>query len=165
MSGYYIFKPSAYAQSQVRQKPQRQPAAIQPADGFAQQAQKTSTQLDDQIASFFSFNQEKKSVPFETSLKMYCDVFFADQLSVPSKVQSGHVILKLSQCKDFVGPVKSISLVNQTNGYNAQLFKVGKSELNSDFIQLDPGDNELKFEFSLNDGQKKSHVVKILRLQ
>lgn len=151
VSGYYIFKPSSLKAPQFGQ---RAPASIRANDIVADEA------------AFFSLDEIKKPVPFETTLKLDCQELFVENSKYSSaSVSSDHVILKLSQCGEAIGQIKKIELMNKTNGYNAQLFKLNKAEFNSDFIQLDEGDNQLEFEISLNDGQKKSQIFKIKRIR
>lgn len=149
VSGYYLFKPSPVSLSQ------RAPASIKPAEI-----------VQDEEPRFFALEEIKKPVPFETTLKLDCHDLLVDNTKLTSaSVSSDHVILKFSQCSNALAQVKKIELVNKTNGYNAQLFKLNMAELNSDFIQLDKGLNQLEFEISLNDGQKKLQIFKIQRIQ
>ena len=116
--------------------------------------------------SFFGDEQVvKKAIPFQTSLKLNCQDVFVENKGSSASVSSDHVILKLSECAKLWNNVKNVQLINKSNGYNAQLFKLSAAELNSDFIQLDKGENQLEFEISLNDGQKRSQFFKINRIQ
>lgn len=150
VSGYYIFKPDP----RVQALSDRSPASIK-LDSFASEA-----------PVFFANEEIKKSTTFETTLALDCQELFAENSKISSaSVSSDHVILKLSRCAKQFNQVKSIELINKTNGYNAQLFKLNKTNFNSDFIQLDKGVNQLQFEISLNDGQKKLQIFKIQRVQ
>ncbi|MES2802780.1 MAG: hypothetical protein V4654_09835 [Bdellovibrionota bacterium] len=150
VSGYYIFKPDSRTPSFSG----RSPASIQPVE------------IVQDTPIFFSVDEVKKPTPFETTLALDCQELFAENSKISSaSVSSGHVILKLSHCAKQMNLVKSIELINKTNGYNAQLFKLSKTQFNSDFIQLDKGVNHLEFEISLNDGQKKLQIFKIQRIQ
>jgi hypothetical protein len=151
VSGYYLFKP----QSRVSKFNDRSPASIRPVE-----------MVKSEEPTFFTLDEIKKPTSFQTSLNFDCQEIFGDNAKpTAASVTSDHVILKLSHCAQTLGHVKKIELMNKTNGYNAQLFKLNKAEFNSDFIQLDKGVNQLEFEISLIDGQKKSQVVKIQRIQ
>ena len=149
VSSYYIFKPDLWAQKFS----DRAPASIKPADD----------KQEDSV--FFAAKEIKKSIPFETTITLDCQELFAEksQTSLAS-VSSDHVVLKLSHCTKPFNQVKNIELINKTNGYNAQIFKLNQTQFNSDFIQLDKGINQLEFEISLNDGQKKLQIFKIQRV-
>lgn len=147
VSAYYIFKPSAQMAAQSIMASGRSPASIKPVE-------------------FVNDNHKVAVKPFETTLKLDCQELFSEHaIKTSASVSSDHVILKVSNCSHALSQLKNIDLVNKTNGYNAQLFKLNKAELNSDFIQLDKGENQLQFEISLNDGQKKQQIFKIQRIQ
>lgn len=155
VSGYYIFKPSASRRA-IASLTSRAPASIAPIEPIITEPEST----------FFSLDEIKKPTPFETTLKLDCqDLFVTNSRNTSASVSSDHVILKLSRCADQFAQIKKIELINKTNGYNAQLFKLNRADFNSDFIQLDKGLNQLEFEISLNDGQKKSQILKIQRIQ
>lgn len=150
VSAYYILKPNHVAEQTTLG---RLPASIEPLKLVANEP------------TFFE-SKKKATASFETTLKLDCQDLFANNAKLTSAtVSSGHVILKFSRCNSTITEMKKIELVNKTNGYNAQLFKLNKAELNSDFIQLDEGENQLEFEISLNDGQKKLQILKIQRIQ
>lgn len=150
VSAYYLTKPTANTQYTA---PSRIPAAIAP------------PQVQESLLPSFE-TELKPPAPFETSLKLDCQDFFNENLKDTSaSVSSNHVILKLLKCGKAFGKVAKVELINKTNGYNAQLFQLNKAELNSDFIQLDRGVNQLEFQFSLIDGQKKTQTFKINRIQ
>lgn len=151
VSGYYIFKPSPFS---VQSFSGRVPASVKPLEMVKEEP------------AFFAIDEIKKTTPFETTLSLDCqDIFVGGANLTSASVSSDHVILKLSRCNSALSQVKKIELINKTNGYNAQLFKLSKAELNSDFIQLEKGLNQLEFEISLNDGQKKLQIFKIQRIQ
>lgn len=124
----------------------------------------------------------REIVQFETELRLSCKDLLKS--SFPSaSVSSNHVMLKLGKCtlrdlsqafreslktgKDrmrFYG-LKDVDLVNVTNGYKAQLFRQGDESMNTDFIQLDKGENVLEFNFRSNDGQTITQLFKINRIQ
>ncbi|AZZ35714.1 hypothetical protein CIK05_02500 [Bdellovibrio sp. qaytius] len=150
VSGYYIFKPGQRATNFS----DRAPASIKPVE------------IKVEEPAFFSIDEVKKPTPFETTISLDCQELFSENSKISSaSVSSDHVILKLSHCSKQFNQVKNIDLINKTNGYNAQLFKLSKTQFNSDFIQLDKGVNQLEFEISLNDGQKKLQIFKIQRVQ
>ena len=124
----------------------------------------------------------REVVQFETELKLNCKDLLKSNFPSAS-VSSNHVMLKLGKCtaRDlaqafreslksgqdrarFYG-LKDVDLMNVTNGYKAQLFKQGDESMNSDFIQLDKGENVLEFSIRLNDGQTRTQTFKINRIQ
>lgn len=150
VSGYYLFKPGPRAPTIS----DRSPASVRPVD------------LAVEELKFFTEDEIKKPIPFETTISLDCQELFAENAKISSaSVSSDHVILKVSRCSKQFNQVKNIELINKTNGYNAQLFRLSKTHFNSDFIQLDRGTNQLEFEISLNDGQKKLQIFKIQRIQ
>lgn len=154
VSAYYILKPSqSLAMAQTFSD--RAPASIKP------------VAMAKEEPTFFELEESKKTTAsFETTLNLDCqDILSSNAKLSSATVSSDHVLLKISRCYSTLSQVKKIDLVNKTNGYNAQLFKLNKAELNSDFIQLDKGVNQLEFEISLNDGQKKQQIFKIQRIQ
>jgi len=112
----------------------------------------------------------KQVVAFETDLKVTCFDLLSDRMKSAS-VSSNHVVFKLGKCgssdsiKNHKTSVLSIDLTNKTNGYKAHMFNLNNSDFNSDFIQLENGENLMEFNFSLNDGQKKTQIFKIDRIQ
>jgi len=124
----------------------------------------------------------REIVQFETELKLNCKDLLKTNYSSAS-VSSNHVMLKLGKCTRHdlaqafrdsiksgqdrvrVYELKDVDLMNVTNGYKAQLFKQGDESINSDFIQLDKGENVLEFNIRLNDGQTKTQIFKINRIQ
>lgn len=111
-------------------------------------------------------DEPAKKIVFETTLKMSCEEIFEDKFGLKQlNVNSNHITLKMTNCFNQSNQASHLKLLNQTNGYSAQLFKINKTDANTDFIQLENGDNILQFEISLNDGQKKMQTLKIHRLQ
>lgn len=111
-------------------------------------------------------DESAKKTAFETTLKMSCEEIFEDKFGLKQlNVNSNHITLKMINCFNQSNLASNLKLLNKTNGYSAQLFKINKTDANTDFIQLENGDNILHFEISLNDGQKKTQTLKIHRLQ
>ena len=111
-------------------------------------------------------DEPAKKIAFETTLKMSCEEIFEDKFGLKQlNVNSNHITLKMTNCFNQSNQASHLKLLNKTNGYSAQLFKINKTDANTDFIQLENGDNILHFEISLNDGQKKTQTLKIHRLQ
>ena len=111
-------------------------------------------------------DEPTKKIVFETTLKMSCEEIFEDKFGLKQlNVNSNHITLKITNCFEQAKQANHLKLLNQTNGYSAQLFKINKTDAKTDFIQLENGDNILHFEISLNDGQKKTQTLKIHRLQ
>ena len=111
-------------------------------------------------------DEPAKKIAFETTLKMSCEEIFEDKFGLKQlNVNSNHITLQMTNCFEQAHQVNNLKLLNQTNGYSAQLFKINKTDAKTDFIQLENGDNILHFEISLNDGQKKTQTLRIHRLQ
>lgn len=83
----------------------------------------------------------------------------ANHLNTVSTLQK-NLMVKLVNCPTSLDPAL-IHVLNQSNQYQAQVFKSQSGEFLTDFIQLTPGVNNLKLEFSLNDGQTKTQMIKI----
>lgn len=81
------------------------------------------------------------------------------QLNAVLTIQK-NLMIKLVNCPASLDPAQ-IQILNQSNQYQAQVFKSQSGEYLTDFIQLAPGVNNLKLEFSLNDGQTKTQMIKI----
>lgn len=129
-----------------------------PSESNQRKEQNSVTQLTSQ--------QLRAQLKFETGLTFTCDELLKfEQNAQAAFVNSGHVIIKLNSCASLEKNQTLVKLKNKTNGYDAQIFKTANSALNSDFIQLDKGINELEFELSLNDGQKTVQRLKINRLE
>ena len=77
------------------------------------------------------------------------------------KVSQSLVMLSLNVCKDLKS-ARHIWIKNETNGFKAQLFKIGEKNFRTDFIQLNPGTNKLLVETVLKDGQKTSQSLEII---
>ncbi len=111
-------------------------------------------------------DEPAKKIAFETTFKLSCEEIFEDKFGLKKlNVNSNHITLKMTNCFDQSNQAKNLKLLNRTNGYSAQLFKINKTDAKTDFIQLENGDNILHFEISLNDGQKKTQTLRIHRLQ
>lgn len=83
---------------------------------------------------------------------------------VQHSIDSEQVVLKLTHCGDSKY-AKNVKLSNLSNEYAAQIFKSKNNDFYSDFIQLKKGENILRLEFSLNDKQNKTQIIKIHRLE
>lgn len=70
------------------------------------------------------------------------------------------VMLNLNLCREIKN--SSVSIINTTNGFKAQLFKLTAKNYRTDFIQLSKGTNILVIESVLKDGQKKVQTLEIL---
>jgi hypothetical protein len=88
--------------------------------------------------------------------------FLCDEKSTQEKVQHKSGKLMMMNFKMCAKNAVSISLKNHSNGFKAQIFKVGKENYKTDFIQLSKGSNHLKLEIILKDGQKLEDSLVIL---
>ena len=78
------------------------------------------------------------------------------------------VMLKFKKCDtDQNKKIVGYRIINHSNGYEGQIFKEKLSNLSSnlttDYIQLDAGNNLIELEISLIDGQKINKKIKINR--
>ena len=84
-----------------------------------------------------------------------------DAKAATTSVESQLVMLDFTICRDLKN-VSSITLLNQTNGFKAHIFKTDNFSYKTDFIQLDKGSNNITVEVVLKDGQKKQDSLVIL---
>lgn len=84
-----------------------------------------------------------------------------DQKTVNVNTSAQMIMLK-SQCDgSSLSKLKTIHLVNLSNGYEGRFFNVNKKHFKSEYIQLKPGENIIRVEARLIDGQKTEKILKI----
>lgn len=76
------------------------------------------------------------------------------------KSKQSLVMLNLNVCEDLKSS-RHIWIKNQTNGFKAQVFKMGDKSYRTDFIQLNSGINKMSVEAVLKDGQKRVQALQI----
>lgn len=73
---------------------------------------------------------------------------------------SSRVLVEFSICeKNQI--YKELTLINETNGFKAQLFKLPNKTLKTDYVQLSEGVNKIRFEIVSKDGQKRIEWLEI----
>jgi hypothetical protein len=98
----------------------------------------------------------------------------AEEEVVKSVAFSSQVLrIKFTDCPVYAKKSAFYVVKNLTNGYDAQVFKIQSqdsksrmpanqsTQLSTDYIQLQSGENIIEFEISLNDGHK---VIKKIRI-
>ena len=78
-----------------------------------------------------------------------------------NKILKSMVMLNFKLCKKS-NLIDKISIVNETNGFKAQIFKSDNSKFKTDYIQLNNGANKIFVEVILKDGQKNVDSLEIL---
>jgi hypothetical protein len=71
------------------------------------------------------------------------------------------VMLNFRLCKQ-AKLIDTVSVLNETNGFRAQIFKSHDSKFKTDYIQLNSGSNKIIVEVILKDGQKNVDSLEIL---
>ena len=79
--------------------------------------------------------------------------------------RAGHpknlVMLNFRLCKD-QKKIATLSLINKTNGFKAQIFQPDLESYKTDYIQLSEGSNNIVVEVVLKDGQISRESLVIL---
>lgn len=102
-----------------------------------------------------------------------CDAKDAVIKSVSESLQV--VRIKFTDCHQFSKKAPLYAVKNLTNGYDGQVFKSQESkskgrmpasmtsQISTDYIQLESGENIIELQISLNDGQKINKKITINR--
>ena len=80
--------------------------------------------------------------------------------TLSKKSKQSLVMLNLNVCEDLKSS-RHIWIKNQTNGFKAQVFRMGDQSYRTDFIQLNSGINKMSVEVVLKNGQKKIQALQI----
>lgn len=78
-----------------------------------------------------------------------------------AQVSHNMVMLNFKLCKDSK-KIGKVSLVNETNGFKAQIFQPNLNSYKTDYIQLSEGSNNIMIEVVLKDGQISRESLVIL---
>ncbi len=84
-----------------------------------------------------------------------------DSKTALSKVPKNLVMLNFKLCKD-PKKIATLSLMNKTNGFKAQIFQPDLESYKTDYIQLSEGSNNIVVEVVLKDGQISRESLVIL---
>ena len=84
-----------------------------------------------------------------------------DSKTASSKVSKNLVMLNFKLCKD-QKKIATVSLMNKTNGFKAQIFQPNLESYKTDYIQLSEGSNNIVVEVVLKDGQISRESLVIL---
>ena len=90
----------------------------------------------------------------------FCNHSIAEK-SLRAKSVANLVMINFKLCKD-EKKIEAINLINESNGFVAQLFKTGPVHYKTDYIQLNNGSNKIVVEVVLKDGQKSTDSLVIL---
>jgi hypothetical protein len=103
------------------------------------------------------------NVSSETSLvaQFFCKQEKPLLLKPTEKVKNNMVMLSFKICLDDK-QIQSVTILNETNGFRAQIFKHNLGQYKTDYIQLNEGSNKVSAEVVLKDGQKSSDSLVIL---
>lgn len=104
--------------------------------------------------------REPASVENKEPDSLRADIFCQNQ-SLKKNTSKQLVMLNLKLCVD-IKSNRHIWIKNESNGFKAQLFKIDPKNYRTDFIQLSAGENILKIETILKDGQKIVQTLEIL---
>lgn len=81
--------------------------------------------------------------------------------NVQKSTRDQFIMLNVSLCEnDSVARI--VSLINKTNGFKAQIFKMSDKNFRTDFIQLNKGINLIELETVPKDGQKRVQTLEML---
>jgi hypothetical protein len=83
------------------------------------------------------------------------------KISGQDKVSKRLIMLNFKICREMKA-VQQLNIVNQSNGFKAQIFALESQSFKTDYIQLNEGVNKLKLEAVLKDGQKLVESLEIL---
>ena len=102
-------------------------------------------------------------VSTETALstQFFCKHEKALIVKPAQKVKKNMVMLSFKVCLE-EKQIQSVTLLNETNGFRAQIFKHNMGQYKTDYIQLNNGSNKLQAEVVLKDGQKTVDSLVIL---
>jgi hypothetical protein len=89
----------------------------------------------------------------------FCNHSF-DKTASP-KVSKNLVMLNFKLCKDHK-KISTLTLMNKTNGFKAQIFQPNPESYKTDYIQLSNGSNNIVVEVVLKDGQISRESLVIL---
>lgn len=104
---------------------------------------------------------ESIKAEIKTQVSVECET--TDQIQMDSKAEM--VMFKFAGCKNLKGKkLGQFTLHNESNGYQGKIFKSGANSLVSDYIQLHPGQNIIRLQVRLNDGQIKEKLFKITQI-
>ncbi len=124
--------------------------------------------------SFFE-PQQAASVPQKVKEEFSASCNSTDEI-VKSVSESSQVVrIMLTDCQQYSKKSPLYSIKNLTNGYDGQIFNAQNTnskarmpantstQLSTDYIQLQNGENIIELEISLNDGQKINKKIIINR--
>ncbi|MFZ3228794.1 MAG: hypothetical protein WA160_01220 [Pseudobdellovibrio sp.] len=99
---------------------------------------------------------EKQLLEKRNQIKVFCD-----PSNLKLKSDKTLLMLEVSSCP-ILKEKHPLWVKNVSNGFKAQIFKVSDQNYRTDFIQLNPGVNEIKIEGILKDGQNIVQTLEIV---
>lgn len=94
------------------------------------------------------------------NLGVFCRESVSNATKAHQKTKKSLVMLNLKVCEELKS-ARHIWILNRTNGFKAQIFKVNMQNFRTDFVQLNSGLNDLRIEAVLKNGQTINQSVKI----
>ena len=121
------------------------------------------TKLDNETTDSKWSQRMPASIPGHVPQVLEKDFFCNHSLegNKSEKIAKSMVMLNFKLCKPSK-LINSISVLNETNGFRAQIFKAENSNFKTDYIQLNSGTNKILVEVILKDGQKNTDSLEIL---
>lgn len=100
------------------------------------------------------------NLDFNSDAMLKINVFCSDKL--PSIFfKKNLAILQIDTCNKELTKAQNLQIINLTNGYKGQVFKVGTKKFKTDFIQLSNGINQIEIIFYTKDRQRLIQTLEI----
>lgn len=110
-------------------------------------------------------NEKPKLIPTTSDNHVLAKELFCSEdgkKSVTKKsIKENRLVMKFSLCKA-LGNFESIHMVNESNGFRAQIFKLSQKQFKTDYVQLSVGLNKIKIQLILKDGQIREEWLEII---
>ena len=121
------------------------------------------TKLDSETTESKWSQRMPASIPGQAPLVLEKDFFCNHSFdkNKTEKIAKSMVMLNFRLCKQSK-QINTVSVLNETNGFRAQIFKAQNSNFKTDYIQLNSGTNKILVEVILKDGQKNTDSLEIL---
>lgn len=104
---------------------------------------------------------ESIKIQVKTQINLSCEATEEIQMDAHAEM----IMFKFADCKNLrTTKLEQFSLQNESNGYQGKIFKSGANSLVSDYIQLHEGQNIIRLQVRLNDGQIKEKTFKITQI-
>ena len=111
-----------------------------------------------QQSSFIHSNKKNESNVIKANIFCPDEAPLFRHSTLGKKSKQSLVMLNLNVCEELKSS-RHIWVKNQTNGFKAQVFRMGDKSYRTDFIQLNSGINKMSVEVVLKDGQKRAQAL------